>query len=261
MDWKKTVTPEEQDSFLKEQKILVALPCYGGVCNSQFMLAMTGISAISAVKDYKVVFQVVDNESIINKARNTLVASFLQDKSFTHIMFIDSDIDFNPLDFFKLILRDKDIVAGSYPKKSLNWDSVKQAAVPEATIDDLKHASVSYTFGIKDSDGKYSTVVDIRPDENGLAQVDNAPTGFMLIKRNVFEKMIEKDPDDWYLEEKLQGARAHNFFKCHIDKTNRLYIGEDWTFCKDWKEMGGEVWIDFTVKLKHIGSYSYEGRF
>jgi len=255
------MTPEEQDSFLKKQKILVALPCYGGVCHSQFMLAMTGISAISAVKDYKVVFQVVDNESIINKARNTLASSFLQDESFTHIMFIDSDIDFNPLDFFKLILRDKDIVAGSYPKKHLSWDSVKANATLESTPEDLRHSSIAYAFSSKDKDGKYSSQVDIRPDENGLAEVDAAPTGFMLIKRNVFEKFIEKDPDDWYIEEKLGGAKAHNFFKCSIDKKQRLYIGEDWSFCEEWKALGGQVWIDFTIKLKHIGSYSYEGRF
>ena len=226
------------------------------------MLAMTGISAIAAVKDYKVVFQVVDNESIINKARNTLVASFMQDDSFTHLMFIDSDIEFNPLDFFKLILRDKDIVAGSYPKKHLNWDFIKDAATSEATAEDLKMSGISYAFGLKNKKtGKYSSNVEIQPNEEGLAEVDAAPTGFMLIKRNVFEKFIEKDPDDWYTEEKLGGAKAHNFFKCHIDKEQRLYIGEDWTFCQEWKAMGGQVWIDFTIKLKHIGSYSYEGRF
>ncbi len=255
------MTPEEQDSFLREQKILVALPCFGGMCHSQFMLAMTGVSAVSAVKDYKVVFQVVDNESIINKARNTLVASFLQDESFTHIMFIDSDIDFNPLDFFKLILRDKDVVAGSYPKKHINWSAVKESATSESTADDLRHSSVSYTFSSKDKDGKYSSQVQIETDEKGLAEVDAAPTGFMLIKRNVFEKFIEKDPDDWYNEEKLGGAKAHNFFKCFIDKEQRLYIGEDWSFCQEWKDLGGQIWIDFTIKLKHIGPYAYQGNF
>lgn len=255
------MTPEEQDSFLREQKILVALPCFGGMCHSKFMLAMTGISAISAVKDYKVVFQVIDNESIINKARNILANHFLEDESFTHLMFIDSDIDFNPLDFFKLLLRDKDVVAGSYPKKNLDWNAVKESSTLESTVDDLKYSGISYAFGLKDKDGRYSAQVEIAPDENGLAEVDAAPTGFMLIKRNVFEKFIEQYPDEWYIEETLGNKKAYNFFKCHIDKEQRLYIGEDWTFCQEWKEMGGEVWVDFSVKLKHIGAYTYEGRY
>jgi hypothetical protein len=62
--------------------------------------------------------------------------------------------------------------------------------------------------------------------------------------------------DDWYSVPGIE-AKMYNFFKVHIDKTNRLYLGEDWTFCQTWKDMGGEIWIDGSVILKHVGSYTY----
>ena len=126
--------------------------------------------------------------SLVTQGRNLCVAGFLQSPA-SHLLFVDSDIYFQGKSIFKMIAADKDIISVPYPLKTLMWDKafdkMKQGKIKSA--DDIRRAL--HTYPMKVPDDK-----DIRV-KDGVIEVTDAPTGCMLIKREVIEKMIEKYPD------------------------------------------------------------------
>jgi hypothetical protein len=82
----------------------------------------------------------------------------------------------------------------------------------------------------------------------------------MLIKRTVFEQMIEAGAtpygDDIGLSE-VENNNQYDFFNCTIDSNGR-YLTEDWSFCRKWRQIGGVIWADTTVALAHVGYYRFQ---
>ena len=119
---------------LRKHHVMVATPCYGGMVGEPYLKAMTGLS--NTFKHYGLNFTLatLSNESLVTRAPNTLTAMFLQNPDYTHLMFIDADIGFNPQDVVKLLHRNKDIVTGAYPKKSINWPAVHGVALEQKPI-------------------------------------------------------------------------------------------------------------------------------
>ena len=167
----------------------------------------------------------LSNESNVNRARNTCASKFLSGDA-THLMFVDADIKFNPTDVVKLLTHDKDIVGGIYPQKTLPPKMVVN------TIDNGKR-------------------------EGNLIEVGTIGTGFMLIKRTVFEKLIEEGATPYNDQMELINNNQYDFFQCTIDSRGR-YLTEDWSFCRRWRQVGGEVWADLDIALEHVGYFRFQ---
>jgi len=211
-----------------QPKIHFMTPCYGGqiteVCFSSY-LQWTILAMQNSLK-----FQIdtLSNESNVNRARNSCAAKFLAGDA-THLMFTDADIQFNPADVIKLVNANKDIVGGIYPQKTLP---------PRMVVNTIKDAK----------------------QEDNLLQVGTLGTGFMLVKRTVFEQMIQAGAtpygDDIGLSD-VENNNQYDFFNCTIDSQGR-YLTEDWSFCRKWRELGGEIWADTTIALAHVGYYRFQ---
>ena len=189
------------------------------------------------------------NESLITRARNDLVFSFLQTPA-THLMFIDADINFNAEDVFKMISYDKDIVTGAYPTKTINWENM--SGKKDTSIQGLQQNSVRYASG---TSGAAKT-------KEGLLEVVDGATGFMLIKREVIEKMIKHYPETRYIPEvydepSQKGMSKYALFDTMIE--DGRYLSEDYTFCRRWQKMGGKIYVDPTIILDHVGTYTFKG--
>ena len=95
-----------------------------------------------------------------------------------------------------------------------------------------------------------------------MAQVKDIGTGFMMIKKSVIMKMIEKYPETKYVNNVAGYGKAELFyslFDCAIDPVSRVYLSEDYLFCKRWIEIGGELWLDICTNLNHTGVIDYKG--
>lgn len=203
------------------------------------------------------------NESLITRGRNTMVATFLKsgkleefmDSGYERLMFIDADIEFDPDDVGKLWNLDKDVAVGAYPmKKKVELDLEKmadEAVGRDAVLAALKKAAKPYIT----SAWKNGKLADIEGETEPF-KVDYAGTGFMMIKRGVFEKMRQKLPHLWH-NEGIGDCWA--FFDCelHGHEEARVYLSEDYNFCQRWRDMDGEIWCDPTIKLKHWGVFAY----
>ena len=243
-------------------KIMVCTPCHSDV-SMHYCQAVLKFQQECWQKKIQVSFTLLKS-SLVTQGRNLCVAEMLShEDNYTHLLFIDSDIDFNGSTIFKMLDLDKDVISCPYPMKILSWDKVwrryheKVDAVK--TADDL--AKSGYTFPVKIEDP------DNIQSEKGVIELSHAPTGCMLIKREVLEKMIKEYPELEIFQPTIingkeeKKANMFNLFDTLHDTKTKRYFGEDFGFCQRWADIGGKVHAYINDYITHVGEYSYCGRF
>ena len=190
-----------------------------------------------------------------------LVAYFIQSE-FTRLMFIDADIEFQVEDVIKLIAHNKDVAVGAYPKKGVNWQRIRESVRQQDTAyDDKQIASFGsdYAINFKFINREQKQIAI----ENGLIRLHDGATGFMMIKREVIDKMIAAYPDLKYNNDLNTppelNPHFYAFFDTMIDPKDRRYLSEDYTFSRRWQDIGGEIWLDPSISLNHYGSFNFQG--
>lgn len=248
---------------IKGKKLMICTPCYGGVVTESYAQAMFSLPILCAQVGVSVGFMTIANESLVTRARNELVNGFMKTDS-DYLMFIDADIKFDPKSVIRMMTADKDIVVGAYPLKSLDWQKITSEAKKEdITADKLAEAAAMYVINVHKPDSSMvGKTVDVEI-KNGLLEVYDAGTGFMLIKRNVIESMIKEFPETLYYSDKdvtltLEQNTRYALFDTLIDEDKR-YLSEDYTFCRRWQKLGGKIYLDVNTVLGHIGSYTFKG--
>ena len=242
----------------KKPKIFIATPMYGGMCAGFYTQSIIQLLTTCQANGVDAEFSFMFNESLITRARNSLVHTFLKTNC-SHLMFIDSDIKFRAADVIHMIRAEKDILCGIYPKKEINWHTVKAAFDRGVSIEDMKFNTGSFVVNLVNYAGEV-TVPMHEPVE-----IFNGGTGFMLIKREVFEKLGESVPTYSNDVVDLSGQMKQSdpikeFFTTSIEPgTNRL-LSEDYHFCRIWRESGGQVHAAPWCQLAHIGTYTFEGQ-
>jgi len=299
---------------LRKNKLFIATPMYGGMCLGMHMKAGLDLQGLCAQYGMENRFSFIFNESLITRARNYLVDEFLR-SGYTHLLFIDADIHYDPKDIIALMALDKDIIGAPYPKKSIKWPSVitamdkrkawinhvrgqnlaieaanaqlpegaeKQALVEvpkELNPGDLEQVVGDYVFNAVAGTGQFNVGEPLEVMEIG--------TGFMMIKREVFLKWAEQYPQYQYKPDHVgqahfDGSRyIHAFFDCIVDRKREItivndlgkrtkgevvevggsdrYLSEDYFFCQQWRNMGGEIWLCPWMRTFHVGTYAFQG--
>lgn len=230
---------QEQLDYLRKCHVQVALPMYGGMCFESVMVGMVKFALYCSKIGMHFSMDTMVNESLITRGRNNLVAKFMENQTATHLLWIDSDIGFEPEQIFQLLMHDKDVVGGLYPKKTLPIDFVVN----------VEKESVG-------EDGRIAT-------QGALIPVSRTGTGFMLIKRHVFDKMFAAYPQLKFTGNIGLDIKYDPFmyalFDTAIDPETLEYLSEDYVFCKRWKELGGEIWADSSIRLAHSGFFKFPG--
>lgn len=207
--------------------LVIATPCYGNACHSAYLKSIVKF-ALTAPIDWN--YMVPDrNDSLVQRARNVMVRKFL-DTGYEYLMFIDSDIEFEPDDVAKVWNLDARVKGGIYP---------------------MKHPEKDWYAAW--SKGKLVTKL---PDEP--MPCDYLGTGFLMMHRSVFEDMKARWPERGHAEGEYEDCFA--WFHPRVDEDQGIYLSEDYAFCEDVREMGVEILADPTVKLLHHGSYAYGSR-
>lgn len=220
---------------------------------------MSTIKACMAFKEYGMKFGISTiSDSLISRARNQLVAKFMANPAFTHLMFIDVDLGYSYEDILKMLWHDKDIVTGAYPIKEILWDKVVKLAKDDC--DPKKIAEKSTRFVVNPCVGADSKI----KFDNGALSIYDAGTGFMLIKREAFEKLFAAYPELKYKDDTgalSEEERNHSYalFNSYVDEDGR-FLSEDYGFGRYWQKIGGEIWVDPSIELTHLGRFEYKGR-
>jgi hypothetical protein len=238
-------------------KLFVSTPMYGGQCTGFYAQSLIQLNNLLKNSGNDCIMSFMFNESLITRARNALAHNFLKTDC-THLMFIDADIRFNAGDIPPMVEADKDIICGIYPKKEINWHTVKNAIEAGVPVEQLKHHTGSFVVNLVE----YTATVTV--PINQPVEIWNGGTGFMLIKRKVFAELADKVPsyinDVTDLSGTIKQDLIREYFATSIEEgTNRL-LSEDYHFCNIWRKAGGKVWAAPWVQLAHIGTYAFEGQ-
>ena len=243
-------------------RIMVCTPCHSDV-SMHYCQAVLKFQMACSKEGILCSFTLLKS-SLVTQGRNLCVAEFLNHPdNYTHLLFIDSDIDFNYKTIFKMLDFDKDVISCPYPMKLISWDKIwRRVDTKEDAIKNEKDlATAGFTFPVKVED-RYSINVD-----RGLIELTHAPTGCMLIKRNVIEKMIKEYPHlEVYQPTNINGKEVkkdnmYNLFDTLHDPNTKRFYGEDFGFCQRWTDIGGKVYGYIDDPITHVGEYCYTGRF
>jgi len=239
---------------------------YGGAAHGMYVKPCLDLQSVCSQYGIEVRFSFIFNESLITRARNYLVDEFLRAEGFTHMLFIDADIHFDPKDVIALLALDKDVIGGPYPKKAIKWSSVKKAMTknPDMDAGNLDKVTGDYVFNPVRGTDKFSVSEPLEVMEIG--------TGFMMVKREVFPKFAEAFPQLRYKPDHVgqahfDGSRyIHAYFDTMIDTVDSAtgggsdrYLSEDYMFCQLWRKTGGSIWLCPWMRLDHIGTYHFKG--
>lgn len=252
---------------LRKRKLMLATPMYGGQCAGMFTRSIADLSTLCTHYGIEIRYYFLFNESLITRARNYCADEFMRSDC-THLMFIDSDIGFNANDVIALLaLQDEnaenddyDIICGPYPKKSISWEKIKIAVdkgVADENPNELDKFVGDYVFN--PADGKNQIAL------NEPVEVLESGTGFMMIRRNTFEKFREAYPQQLYKPDHIRtehfdGSRQiMAFFDTPIDAKSNRYLSEDYMFCQWSRNIGMKVWLCPWMKLQHVGMYIFGG--
>ena len=217
--------------YLRTTRVHICMPCYGGQLTESTFMSYIKWSNTCRQLGLDWTIETMTNESLISRARNTLVAKFLSNPQSTHLMFVDADIGWEPWHLLAMLNADKDVIGGLYPMKALpvRW-----------VVNGVEGGETS--------------------EDGNLLEVSKTGTGFMLVKRHVFEKLdnhpaVKPFNNDIGLPKELD-----QYLKTYYDTAVRenRYYSEDWTFCENWRDLGGKVWVDKRVLLKHTGTYVFD---
>jgi len=249
-------------SALKSFYPFVATPCYGGVACRNYIISIINFIRASSEAGMPVDFHIRAGDSLVTRARNDCVAEFLSHDRYTHLFWIDADVGFSPEAALRLFLSGHDIAAGVYPLKRQDWPA---GGLPPdlASRLEFNDACARYTVNTFDQEGPQ---VDINVDADGFIKVMDAPTGFMLIKREVFSKLIEAYPEykyvpDWPEGTYPEGGVHYRFFDTMIDPDSQRYLSEDYAFCRLLQNLGVDIYVDANSNLTHQGETQYTGNF
>ena len=247
--------PQQQPPMAK---LFVATPMYGGMCTGMYASAIMQSVGVMGANRIQMYYSFMMNESLITRARNSMAYDFLASDA-THLMFIDADIGFNPNDIPRMVVADKDIICGIYPKKEINWVEVTNAVKRGVPPDQLSQHTGAFVLNLPH--GETSKTGSI----NEPIEIANGGTGFMLIKRKVFEDLASKVPsytnDMYHAVDTVREVKViKEFFATSIDEESNRLLSEDYHFCKIAREAGFKVWCAPWAVFNHTGSYNFSGQ-
>ena len=242
--------------------LLIGLPCYGSQTYVQHNRALRGLTDLLREKGVRFSIAETLTESLIPRARNAFanICCFDGDvagQDFTHLLFLDVDIGFNPINILEAIGWDKDIVALPYPCKAINWSYVVDAV--KKGVEDPTALARMGSRPIVNASGPVPAFNCGEP-----VQFPQLGTGILLIKRAVFQKFTEDSSRRYKLMEgeripSVRGSReyAYDFFRIGINSKSNYYDSEDYRFCLDAREFGFQTWLLPWAVTSHTGMMDF----
>jgi len=225
---------DPNDPGLVPPHIIFLMPCYGGNITAACFHSFLNFASYAEENGIEWTVFTHTHCSLISLGRSIMLSQVVQDlKDWTHVMWVDSDIQWQPDDIMKLLAEDKDIIGGYYPCKTF---PIQQASAIKPQSDSI--------------------------ETDSLVETTYVATGFMLIKRHVCEAMHEHFMPElkfYYASKTHRDRRYVDLFAPIIDKDkNDLYLTEDYAFCERAKEIGFSCWMSKRVQLGHVmGSWVF----
>lgn len=199
-------------------KIFVAIPVYDGKLQVESVRALMNEQAVALMSGDDIQVRFLSNCSHAAMGRNQLAQEFM-DSDCDRLVFLDADVTFEPGQLLKIAHAKSDFVGGAYRYKM-----------------DFENYPVGWLHDQK----------QLYANQHGHLEVATLPGGFLSLSKNVFQTLKEKFPERSYQH---FGKTAHCYFQMLF--ADGFLCGEDSYFCKEWRDCGGQVFLDPELTLTH----------
>jgi hypothetical protein len=233
-------------------KLFIPIICYNHTCNTNYMLSLINLIFFLNKNNIQTTIYPICFDSLIQRARNAAIAEFMSNTDNTHILFIDADIEFKIDDVVKMINANKPVICAGYPQKWLNINKInaifKRDNMPINPLELCTNHSVH--------------LIKEQPISE-LMKVEYCTTGFLLIERNVIEKLINSYPERKYIND-IDGYSSsnkdlfYNLFTVEINKNSLRLESEDYGFSRLWRDINGDIFVLTNISLIHHGWFGYQ---
>jgi hypothetical protein len=257
--------------FLQDNKvhIMILTPCYGSSCYTNYVSCL--MNTVTVLNKYRIdhTINFCNNDSLVPRARTNMLARAMNNPETTHVMYIDADILWDPIEILKLLLANKPINGGIYPIKHYNWERLSEPDILQQWktkqespyAKDVPDHIIFQNCLLRYNYNAIQTTLEIK---NNITEVRHLATGFMMVRRDVVECMQKAFPSTKYQDDvgyltDEEKKHAYALFDCAVEEGH--YLSEDWLFCERWKNMGGKIYADLSINLTHIGIQNYKGSF
>lgn len=255
--------------------VRIATPCYGGVANVRFVDSLLRTQRLLDIEGIKNDWHCIDNESLIQRARNGMAAMFMTTGA-EYLLFIDADIQWQPSSVLRLLAHDVDVICATYPKKCEKKVGDYSLDELQAQIDWLEWHKRTIELGHTRPDPANAPTrpaewplhanfnargISRYNEKTGAIEINSAATGFLCIHRRVFAKMAESGVISKI--EAMQGVDSdilthlYDYFWTGVE--DGILWSEDYGFSRKWRQIGGEIWLDPSIWLHHVGQKVYDG--
>jgi hypothetical protein len=255
------------EETLGGKSLLVGTPMYGGQCYNEYLHSMLELQYMCLQYNIPIKLISTGNISLVQEARNHIVSQFLE-TDYTHLLFIDADVGFKAIEVIAMLATGKRVIGGSYPRKNINWNNVKDIILknPDISADDLKLVTGSFPILPEDVNQQYNS--------SDIMKVKGTGTGLMIIERSVFHDFRQSYPEYWYhldvdaVQLKGDAKRvnlAYSYFNAGITEVEdgaevqMVNMGEDYRFCYMCRMIGIDIWYAPFTNTTHTGTYSFSG--
>jgi hypothetical protein len=240
-------TKEFIKSQMKGVGLFIAIPCFGGNMELEFSNQLQKLQRELIYFEIPFSVSYISSESLIPRGRNSFVANFLQRKEFSHLLFLDADLVFEPHTIIQMLISKLDICGCPYPKKKINWKVLRKLLLKGATDEELNNNISDLNWN----------PIEPRNENEVFVECKDIPTGCMLIHRPVFYSLMRKYPERRYNNNTYgyEGKHFYDFFGVGV--VNGTYLSEDYYFCYLCREAGYQLFLDKTGSIGHIGKLTY----
>lgn len=207
-------------------KVFLATPAYDGKVHVQYAIALAETNSLLATRGIPLQVQIHCSGSLITAERNRLTEKFIESDA-THILCVDSDLGWPSMAVLAMIEHDVDFVCGIYPTRK------------------------DHMFLFRPI---YNEDKSLVKNEKGLLKMEYVPAGFMLIKRQVIEKMREFHADLKFTPKEINEQMFAGYALFNTEVWQGEFWGEDYYFCRKAREAGFDIWVDPLVEFDHAGS-------
>ena len=234
--------------------IMICTPVHSDV-SIHYMKACLDLQKECILNKIKITFQLMKS-SLVTQGRNLCASAFMNSDA-EYMLFIDSDVEFTTRSVMRLMKSPHDVSLIPYPIKQKTDAKFRKDF--ETRPDDDIH-TMGHLFPIEIPNTK-----DIRPVD-GYIEVIKGPTGMMMIKKSVFEKLKEHYKELVIKQKTLMNGELidrpnyYNFFDTYWSPSKKTYMGEDFYFCQLWRAIGGKIFALCDEEISHIGEYKYTGK-
>lgn len=205
-------------------RIMVATPTYTGELVHKYVESYTAAAIYCLFHKVELELKVVSGASLIQYARNQLIREFLEDDTYTHMMWIDADVGFDPRAIMKLLDHGKDVIGGVYPMKCMPVQWPYEPLRGEQT--------------------------------GGVHRANVLPGGFMLCSRKAVQAVADAAPGYWHY---TGGLRFRTKHVMDLVLENDTLLGEDVILCRRFQQAGFDVWVEPDIAFSHTGKFEWRG--